>query len=167
VGIATLRVDGAVVCEFSGAGARDWSNAAIGTVALGTPSMAARWVGELRFDNFALTVLGPPPGQVLLTASTALPTGRCLASRVELHDTYDGGVARAVRPVRVSLATSAGGTFFSDLACATPTTSVVIPAGQAALVLGFSASAPGPLTVSVSDTGVDLVGDSKTWVITP
>ncbi len=160
-GVAALRLDGQLTCAFS----RDWSTAAVTTVALGSSSMDPAWLGELRLDNLALTSGGPSPTRLVLTPPDVLPAGTCLPVRVELRDGVDGGLARAVRPVRLALDAGASGAVFGP-DCSAATASV-IAAGEASVVVGLRAQDAGPRTVSAVDVGVDLEGDSATWVVAP
>ncbi|MBK7860023.1 MAG: hypothetical protein IPJ65_15650 [Archangiaceae bacterium] len=145
----TLRVDG-TRCAVS----RNWSGAKIGAVALGATAMDNRWVGQLKHDNFALTVSGPAPGRLSWVLPVAPAAGRCAPLRLQLEDTFDGGLAKAVRPVRVAVDAGTAGLYAAD--CTGPALGeVTVPAGEVAVLLSVRA-ASGTVSLSASDLGADL-----------
>lgn len=153
-GVATLRINGER-CVI----ARDWSGARLSSFAFGASAMDNRWVGQLKFDNVAVTVGGPAPSSLRLVLSSPLVADTCAPVRLELHDSFDGGLARAVRPVRVALD---GGAFYAAGCAGSALQMAIIPRGAAALELGLRAP-PGSVPVSAADLGGDLSPAFETW----
>jgi hypothetical protein len=122
--------------------------------------MDASWQGTLVMDNVALTSGGPAPGALALVAPSA-PVVGCLRGRVELHDTLGGALARAVRPVRVSIQ---GVSVFSAAGCTAATSQLVVPVDQAATEFWWLATT-GSHAVTASDLGADLNPANQTWVV--
>lgn len=157
-GFASWRVDG-VSCGF----ARNWEGAKVGSIALGATAMDNRWVGQLRHDNVAVTVGGPAPGRLAWVRPDVLAANRCAPVRLQLEDTFDGGLARAVRPVRVAVDAGTAGLYASG--CDGPAVAtVLVPKGAAFVELFFEAPA-GQAGLSAVDLGADLDPARASWMV--
>lgn len=157
-GVASLSVGGESVALD-----RDWTDARLTAVGVGASSMESGWVGTLKVDNLAVTLGGPAPGRLVLVPSSPLVAGRCAPARVELHDTFDGGLAKAVRPVRVALS---GGPFLPAGCDGGALLEITVPTGAAATEFAVSIS-NAAMSVSAEDLGGDLQATSDLWTPVP
>lgn len=158
-GVCALRLDGREVCRL----ARDWQGVGSGAVALGASAMNPAWVGELLADNLAVTQGGPAPAQLTWVAPARPSSARCVPLRLELRDGLDGGLARAVRPLRFALQSGAAQVYAAD--CQGPALRTLeVGAGQAAATLGLRAPT-GQVTLGARDLGEDLSAGSITLTL--
>ncbi len=154
-GSTTLRVDGEVRETFNS----DWTNRPLTAFGLGPEYMAEEWIGEIRYDNVALTRGGPPPAR-LVWVQAVPPTAGCVPVRVELHDDIGGALAKAVRTTHLSLSATAGARFFSSATCAAAITSVDVAAGEVFASVWLQAP-QGAVTLTASDQAADLATASQ------
>ncbi|MFT3707734.1 MAG: hypothetical protein QM817_08710 [Archangium sp.] len=155
-GRAEFKLDGVTVCSH----ARNWNGAGIDTLAVGPSYNDPAWQGRVQVDAFAMTRDAPPPGKLVLVAPTPLIAG-CLPARVELHDTVDGGLARAVRPTRLDLSVPV----FTAPDCSGASVSqVTIATGQPAATF-FLQATQGSNVIQARDRASDLLPAMATWPV--
>ncbi|MDP1822248.1 MAG: right-handed parallel beta-helix repeat-containing protein [Archangium sp.] len=98
----------------------------------------------------------PPAGLAFLTAPQTVSAAACSAiATVQLQDAFGNPATQATaRPLNLAAAPAAGFTFYSDPGCTTPVTLATLAAGATEADFFFSASTVGPVTVTVSSTGL-------------
>jgi len=103
---------------------------------------------SLGFSTSPVTTHSPTSAAVYAPSAGA---GTCTYQYVRTWDLLSGFLDNVMKDTTFALSTSGSGTFYSDSACTTPITSIVIPAGQRLSVMYFKDPVVESFTVTATD----------------
>ncbi len=106
---------------------------------------------------------GPPAQLTFLTAPQTVSAARCSAiATVQVQDAFGNPSTQvAARPLALAAMPAGGFTFYSDPGCTTAVTVATVPLGASSTDFFFSASTVGPVSITVSSTGLTPAQQSE------
>ncbi len=109
--------------------------------------------GPLTPNSLSVAVSPGTPSQLALMGPSPSTVGDCRAYSVSSKDSM-GFAAPVSSASAINLSTTGGGQFYSDSACTSQTTSVVINSGQSSAVAYFKSAASGSFVLTADNSSV-------------
>jgi hypothetical protein len=113
----------------------------------------------------AVTLGGPAPGKLQWVRPDAFAAGLCSPVRLELRDTFNGGLARAVRTVHLAINGGTNAQLFAADCSGSPLSAVTVPRDAAYVLLALKPTAAASVSVQAVDLGGDLHTAQATWAV--